>query len=143
MMETGHRADYGRGVAHGLERAREMILAAPVLLHGQRKAGVPGGVPRVMDSAVDPDGDPDYVHNSYALRDAVLYWIEQDLQQSDGPEKKPSVPISSQPNSIPVPLDLLIRCQEIIVSAVAEYGYPEWLVTKADIAALIAGSPDA
>ena len=79
-----HNADYERGVAAGLEAAKALVMGAPVLLHGQRKVDVPGGVPRVSDRAVDADGDPNYVHNSYALRDAVLHWIDKALLQTDG-----------------------------------------------------------
>jgi hypothetical protein len=72
-------------LAAGLERAKELVMGAPVLLHGRRHCGGPGGVPRVVDRAVDADGDPEDVWCSYALRDAVLHWIDKELRLIDGP----------------------------------------------------------
>ena len=69
---------YAEGYIDGLRRAADFVVGAPTLTWGQRRCGV-GGFARVLDHAVDPDGDPDYVHNIYALRDAVLGWIEREI----------------------------------------------------------------
>jgi hypothetical protein len=76
-------AEYERGLAAGLERARALVMGAPVLFYGQRTTEGPDAVPRIMDTPT-PNGNPRFVSNTYALRDAVLHWIEKDLRQIDG-----------------------------------------------------------
>jgi hypothetical protein len=68
---------FREGQRDGLLAARAMVMAAPTLSHGQRFSGGKGGFPGVEDRAVNPDGDPTYVHNTYALRDALLFWIDK------------------------------------------------------------------
>lgn len=78
-VEKGYREGY----VAGLRRARAMVLAAPTVQPAfTRITNMPGGFPRVADTAADPDGDPNVVTCLYALRDAVLHWIDQEVEQN-------------------------------------------------------------
>lgn len=68
-----------RDYISGLQQARAFVMGAPTLSSGTRLSGMKGGFPRVADRAVDPDGDPTIVYCDYALRDAVLYWIDKEI----------------------------------------------------------------
>lgn len=76
--------DFKLGQIAGLEKAERWVMSAPLLQHGQRKANIPGGFPRMADPSMDADGDPDFVACNYALRDAILFWIERDLAELRG-----------------------------------------------------------
>lgn len=67
---------FTEGYMAGLKAARAAVIAAPTMTYGERLSGLSGGFPRVRDEAVSPDGDPSYVRNTYALRDAILSWID-------------------------------------------------------------------
>jgi hypothetical protein len=82
MPDERLSAEYVRGYIAGLERAAKHAMCAPVMVYGERRADVEGGFPKVQDPACDPDGNPDRVSNTYALRDAILWWIERDVRRA-------------------------------------------------------------
>lgn len=74
------REAFERGILVGLERAMRWVMSAPLCQMGQRRVDGPDGFPRMADPAVNEDGDPNLVACNYALRDAILYWIERDMR---------------------------------------------------------------
>lgn len=68
---------YKKGYLDGLDAARRAVMAAPTATFGRRVATAVGGVPRIEDRAVNPDGNPDVAATTYAMRDAILGWIDR------------------------------------------------------------------
>lgn len=89
MMGANQNEQFYEGVREGLALARKFVMAAPTSSGGplgQRHTGGTGTFPRVADRAVDPDGSPDLVYSTYALRDALLWWIDRAIVENGGEE---------------------------------------------------------